>query len=172
MRQFPWKVIFVSLFCWWSLPPPNFPTKKPTRTLKLTAFCPWKLRVGSWIRLHFLGPPSFRCEVWPVSGKVIGCWRFSFFEFIIIFVCLWWPLWPEDMENLCILCIDVKVAYLQIPANIISLKHPETNSSSLKMDGWKTFSSPFGAHHLFRGYVMLVSGRVIFIIYSGISKAA
>ena len=56
------------------------------------------------------------------------------------------------MENLCILCIDVKVAYLQIPENIISLKHPETNSSSLKMDGWHTISFPLGPAILFRGF--------------------
>ena len=40
---------------------------------------------------------------------------------------------------------------------------PETNSLFLKIDGWKTFSFPFGARPIFRGK-MLVSGRVIHVI--------
>ena len=33
---------------------------------------------------------------------------------------------------------------------------PETNSSPLKMDGWKTFSFPFGAGPMFRGELLLL----------------
>ena len=36
---------------------------------------------------------------------------------------------------------------------------PETNSSHLKMNGWNTFSFPFGARPIFRGKP-LVSGSV------------
>ena len=36
---------------------------------------------------------------------------------------------------------------------------PETNSSHLKMDGWKTFSFPFGARRNLAG-IMLVLGSV------------
>ena len=39
---------------------------------------------------------------------------------------------------------------------------PETNSSPLKMDGWNTILSfPIGFRPIFRGEVLLVSGRVL-----------
>ena len=42
---------------------------------------------------------------------------------------------------------------------------PKTNSSPLNMDGWNTFSFPFGARPIFRGYVdLLVSGSVIYLM--------
>ena len=37
---------------------------------------------------------------------------------------------------------------------------PETNSSHLKMDGWKTIRLPFGFQPIFRCEWLLVSGRV------------
>ena len=49
---------------------------------------------------------------------------------------------------------------------------PETNSSPLKMDGWKMYEDvfPFGARPIFRGE-LLVSGRVVVVFFEiGVSK--
>ena len=45
----------------------------------------------------------------------------------------------KQISSPCIECLGVTL--------------PKTNSSPLKMDGWNTFSFPFGARPIFRGYV-------------------
>ena len=37
---------------------------------------------------------------------------------------------------------------------------PETNELHLKMDGWNTFSFPFGSLPIFRGYVSFREGNI------------
>ena len=46
---------------------------------------------------------------------------------------------------------------------------PETNSSHLKMDGWKTILSFWGKKAYFQGLCLLVSGRVV-PFFVGLSK--
>ena len=58
--------------------------------------------------------------------------------------------------------LKFKVAPEKKGGSILTL--PETNSSHLKMDGWNTIVSFWGPAY-FQGLLLLVSGRVIFILF-------